>query len=212
MAKGILKKVKGKLKIAIGHIIGDVFLLAGFGGGVVGVLSTSATGGIMQHNIKEDYYNSKTYISVKADEVEELTRSFKAGEITEYDYNKKREYFDSEEYRDELLRRNYPQDYEYHAKLKISDNLLTASWSIGVAGAGLGALGIVFSCRGVDEKLIDSGEKDLENWSYTVSANPPPPKPKKKKKEKMKEKDEKEDEEEYLMDTDEYLSQFQSQE
>ncbi len=209
MSKGILKKVKGKLKMAIGCTIGGGFFIGGLVAGVVGALSTGIAGVIIEHNTKENYFNSKTYISVKADEVEELTRSFKAGEITEYDYNKKREYLDSEEYRDELLSRNYPQNYEYQARLKTADKLVTASWSIPVAGVGLAALGTVFGLSGVADKIYDSGEKNLKNWSYTVSANPPPPKPKKKKKEKRKEEDE--EGEEQLMDIEDYMAQYQGE-
>ncbi len=208
MGKEILKK-KGRFKIALSKIlsyglpIGGV-VIGGFGG--TGCWLAQST---VQSNVEADYKNSQTYISIKADEIEELNRSLDSGKIKEYDYNKQREYLDSDEYRDELLSRNYPQDYEYQARLKTADKLGTAAWSIVATGAGITAIGMVLLCTGVMAKIYDSVERDIYN-SYTVSTNPPPPKIKKKKG-KIEEANEEKDEEEQLMDIEDYMAQYQGE-
>ncbi len=169
MTKGNLKKIKGKLKIALGNAITTGLEIGGLVVGSFGGLGLVFAGATIEDNARTDYLKSPTYISMKADDIEKLTRSLKAGEITENEYFKKREYLDSIEYRDELLSRNYPQDYEFQARLKTAENIYTAACITVLASAGIAIIGAVFKYNDVGGNLIDSGEKDLRKWSYTVS-------------------------------------------
>ncbi len=207
MKKGILKKVKGKLKMAVACAITYGFMGVGLASGIAGVGVAIAYSN-QKSDMIESFEKSQAYISAKEDDVEKLDRAFDAGEINKYEYIKKLEYMDSEDYRDEVLARDNPANYEYHVMLKKIENLKPIGMGVGFGGCGLAALGGVLFLTDVGDKLYCSGEEDLRGWrSYTISSNPPP-KPKKKK--KIEEEDE--EGEEQLMDIEDYMAQFQSQE
>lgn len=121
--KGLIKRIGNGLKCLPAFIS-----IAAIGGGVLGFFG-GLTSSLVYGTKFDKYQESEIYATLKEEDIKEVERAYKAEEIGEYDYNKKREYMDGNKYAQELAQRDVPENEYWQGLLKGLDISKTVMFS-----------------------------------------------------------------------------------